>query len=170
MSSDDFNLRALFDALDSRRQERQMTWAEVAREVNRFRTTRRPIAASTMIGLRDKASAEGDGVLQMLLWLGRSPESFVRGAADCDAKRFRLPDVTTGQIVRWDTRALFDALNQGRTDRGLTWPQLAREIGGFTPGMLTNLAKGGRIGFPRVMRLVRFLDRPAVEFTRIADW
>jgi hypothetical protein len=170
MPSIDFDLRALYDALEARRQERRMTWADVAREVNRFRTTRHPVAASTMRGLRDTRSGEGDGILQMLLWLERSPESFVRGVAEADAPRYRLPDVTMGQIVRWNTRALFDALNAQRQARQLTWAQVAREIGGFTPGMLTNLAKGGRIGFPRVMRLVRWLDRPSVEFTRIADW
>jgi hypothetical protein len=47
---------------------------------------------------------------------------------------------------------------------------VAWEVGGFTPGMLTNLSKGGRIGFPRVMRLVRRLDQPAAVFTRIAGW
>jgi hypothetical protein len=36
--------------------------------------------------------------------------------------------------------------------------------------MLTTLARGPRIGFPRVMRLVRWLDRPAVTFTGIARW
>jgi hypothetical protein len=36
--------------------------------------------------------------------------------------------------------------------------------------MLTNLSKGGRIGFPRVMRLVKWLDQPAAVFTRVADW
>jgi len=54
-----FDLRALYDAIDARRQERNMTWAAVAREVNRFRTKRRPIAASTITGLRDRPVAEG---------------------------------------------------------------------------------------------------------------
>ena len=34
--------------------------------------------------------------------------------------------------------------------------------------MLTTLARGPRIGFPRVMRLVRWLDRPAVTTTAAA--
>ena len=81
-----------------------------------------------------------------------------------------MPELRSGQILRWDTRALFLALDAQRRERQLTWTEVARTIGGFTPGMLTNLAKGGRIGFPPVMRLVRWLDRPAVAFTRVSDW
>jgi hypothetical protein len=110
--------------------------------VNGLRTRRRPIAASTITGLKQKPAGEGDGILQMLLW----------------------------QILRWDTQALFTALDEQRRERQLTWTEVAREVRGFTPGMLTNLSKGGRIGFPRVMRLVRWLDQPAAVFTHIADW
>jgi hypothetical protein len=169
----DFDLRALYEALDARRRERALSWTALAAEVNRFRTTRRAIAVATIVGLRHKPAGEGDGILQMLLWLGRSPESFVPGNnvnGDSARDEYRLPELTTGQILRWDTRALFLALDAQRRERQLTWTEVARAVGGFTPGMLTNLAKGGRIGFPRVMRLVRWLDRPAVAFTRVSDW
>jgi hypothetical protein len=166
----DFDLFALYEAIDKRRREREMNWTSVAKEVNRFRTTRRPIAVSTITGLRTKSVGEGDGILQILLWLGRTPESFVSNITEADSERFQLSNLTTGQILRWDTRALFLALNAQRLQRQLTWSEVARELKGFTPGMLTNLSKGGRIGFPRVMRLVRWLGRPAVAFTRIADW
>ncbi len=157
----DFDLRAVYDALDARRRERQISWTVVASEVNRFRTRLRPIAVSTITSLRTKPKGEGDGILQMLLWLGRTPESFVPGVADAGAERFRLPDLKRGEILRWDTRALFRALDAERQERQLTWAQVAREVR-FTSGMLTTLAKGPKIGLPRVMRLVRWLDRPAV--------
>src|SRR5262249_22847744 len=108
--------------------------------------------------------------LQMLLWLGRAPESFMPDVPDADAPRYRLPDLATGQILRWDTKALFVALDERRRERGMTWAAVARDLRGFTPGMLTNLATGPRTGFPRVMRIVRWIDRPAVSFTRIANW
>jgi hypothetical protein len=165
----DFNLRAVYEALDERRRDRQISWTVVASEVNRFRTRLRPIAVSTITSLQTKPRGEGDGILQMLLWLGRTPESFVPGIADADAERFRLPTLTRGEILRWDTRALFLAVNAQRQERQLTWSQVAREVR-FTPGMLANLSKGPKVGFPRVMRLVRWLDRPAVAFTTIADW
>jgi hypothetical protein len=166
----DFDLFALYEAVDNRRRERKISWTSVAKEVNRSRTTRHPIAVSTITGLRHKPAGEGDGILQVLLWLGRTPESFVSNTKDSDSERFRLPTLTTGQILRWDTHALFLELNAQRLERQLTWPGVARELRGFTAGMLTNLSKGGRIGFPRVMRLVQWLDKPAVTFTRIADW
>jgi hypothetical protein len=166
----DFDLRTLYDALDERRRARNLTWAAVAAEVNRHHTRLRPIAQSTITGLKDKPRGEGDSILQMLAWLGRTPESFVPGIPDADAPRFQLPQLAKGQILRWDTLALFAALDARRQERGQTWAAVAREFRGFTPGMLTNLAKGSRIGFPRVMRLVRFLGEPAVAFTRIAAW
>jgi hypothetical protein len=169
MLQDDFDLRALYDALDEQRRQRNMSWTSVAREVNRFQTRPHAIAVSTITGLRQKPVGEGDGVLQMLLWLGRTPESFVPGITDAHSERYRLPDLTTDQVLRWDTRALFLALNSQRAERRMTWAGVARELRGFTPGMLTNLSKGGRVGFPPVMRLVRWLDRPAASFTRIAD-
>lgn len=105
----------------------------------------------------------------MLLWLGRTPESFVPGVADADAERFRLPKPAPGHVLRWDTKALHTALNAKRRDRGLTWAALAREVGGFSPGMLTSLSRNQRVALPRVMRLALWLDQPAVTFTRIAD-
>jgi len=166
----DVDPRALYDALDERRRARNLTWAVVTAEVNRHRTRLGPIAQSTITGLKDKSGGEGDGILQMLVWLGRTPESFVPGIPDADAPRFQLPPLAKGQILRWDTRALFAALDARRQERGQTWAALSQELRGFTPGMLTNLAKGPRIGFPRAMRLVRFLGEPAVGFTRIAAW
>lgn len=166
----DFDLQALYDAIDQERRARQLTWAQVAREVNKNRTPRRPIRASTITSLREKPVGEGDGILQMLLWLRRSPESFIPGFVGADDRRFQLPELTGGQILRWDTRALHASLDNERRARGLTWAQAAAEIGRFTPAMLTNLSKGGRIGFPRVMRLVVWLNKPAVTFTRIAPW
>jgi len=164
-----FSLSALYDAIDERRRDGELSWSQVAAEVSRCCTFRRPIAASTIAGLRTKRGGEGDGILQMLVWLGRSPESFVSGHPSADENRFRLPKLGRGQILRWDTKALHAAVNAQRQEFGWTWAETAKAIGGFTPGMLTLLSKGGRIGFPRVMRIVRWLDRPAVEFTHVCD-
>src|SRR5262245_16365800 len=75
----DFDLAALFDALDAQRQARGLSWAEVMREVNRGIATR-AVASSTVTRLRTQKVAEADGVLQMLRWLRRAPESFVPGS------------------------------------------------------------------------------------------
>jgi len=48
----------------------------------------------------------------------------------------------------------------------MTWSEVARALPGFAPGMLTNLANGPLIGFPRVMALPQWLGRPASDFVR----
>ena len=163
-----FALRALYDALDQQRRSRDLSWAAATREISHFVTDGHPIASSTITGLKTKAVAEGDGVLQMLVWLNRTPESFVPGFPDADAQRFHLPTLTEHQLLRWDVRALHAALNRERQARGMTWATVAREIGGVAPATLTYLAKGSRIGFPSpVMRLVAWLGQPAARYTRV---
>jgi hypothetical protein len=169
----DFDLKALYEALDEQRRSRGLTWAAVAREVNRIapgeHAAGHPIATSTITGLKTKGAGEGDGILAMLLWLHRSPESFIPGFEGADAERFRLREgLPREQCLRWDTKKLHAALNARRQDRRMTWRQVGQEVGGFTAGMLMNLSKGGRVGFPGVMRLVRWLDQPAAAFTRVA--
>jgi hypothetical protein len=166
----DFDLRALYDAMDEQRLARQMSWGAVAEQVNRLRTSRRPIAASTITALKQRPVGEGDGILQMLLWLRRTPESFVPGIMDPGSEIFCRPQLSTTEILRWDTQALFAALDEQRRTRQLTWTTVAREVGGFTSNMLTHLSKGGRVGFPHVMRLVRWLGQPAAVFIRVANW
>ena len=46
----------------------------------------------------------------------------------------------------------------------MTWNQVAEEVGGFTPAMLTGLARARHVGLPRVMRLLGWLDWPAADF------
>jgi hypothetical protein len=62
--------------------------------------------------------------------------------------------------------AMHAALDANRREQGMTWSEVAGEISGFTPSMLTNLANGPLIGFPRVMALVQRLGRPASDFVR----
>lgn len=167
--STDFDIGALYAALDAQRQGRGLSWQQVVREINaRFeRTPARPLSVSAVTGMRDRATIEGDGVLQMLRWLNRTPESFVPGYREEAA---RLPDVASHQILRFDTGKLYSALDAQRIERGMTWRQVADEIGGFTAAVLTRLSKGGRTGFPQVMRITRWLGRPAASFTQASDW
>jgi hypothetical protein len=154
-SLSDFSLAALYRALDAQRQARGLSWLQVTREINRLPDGApvRAISVSTMTSLRAKGVAEADGVLQMLLWLKRTPESFVPGHPDRDDATTRLPDVPPHRILRFDTRKLHAALDAKRRARTLTWAQVAGEIG-LGVSTLTHLAKGGRTGFPPVMRIV----------------
>ena len=165
--ADDFSLADLHAALDAQRRARGLTWAQAAREIGRqvAAVSGRGLSPSTVTGLSTRGNAEADGVLQMLLWLERSPESFARGDRAAAERAARLPDPGAGRVLRFDTARLHAALDARRVERGLTWAQLAREldVGATT---LSHLAAGGRTAFPHVLRLTRWLELPAARFTR----
>ena len=170
MAHPDFDLQALYAALDEQRCARALSWAAVTREINgHFQDIprSRPIATSTITGLRNKKIAEGDGILQMLLWLDRTPESFVPGMTwdPRVAALHKPPD----KRLRFDTRAMYSALDARRQTRQMSWDDVAHEIG-VSKNSLLYLAKASRTGFPVVMRIVEWLDRPVATFTRISDW
>ena len=165
----DFDLKALYQAIDAQRLSRELSWAAVVREISRNPSYGHAGSTSTITGVKDRTVAEGDGVLQMLLWLHRTPESFIPGFEAADSERFILPVPGEGQVLRWDAAQLYRALDVQRQARGISWKEAAQEIGGVSPGMLTNLAKGGRVGFPSVMRMVGWLEKPAVLFTRFSN-
>jgi len=166
-----FDLGALRAALDAQRRARGLTWAEAARQINAVGpdVPRHPIAVSTITGLGSKGLAEAAGVLQMLRWLGRSPESFVRGCSAELLERASLPAAGVNQVMRVDTRKLYDALDAQRRARGLTWERVAAETG-VHAAHARGLAKGGRTAFPGVMRLTAWLGQPASHFVRLTAY
>lgn len=170
----DFDVIALHAAIDARRIERRMNWKAVAREVNRSdeRYDVHPISPSTITGLKNKRwGVEGDGVLQMLLWLDRTPESFVPGHPGAAHPDARLPRVSGDKILRFDVPSIYAKLNNQRAARGLTWAQAAAQIGGlYRAETLKNMSKQQRTGFPHVMRLAQWLHCPAAALTRVAGW
>jgi len=130
----DFDIAALHSAIDARRTERGMSWKAVAREINRAeeRNSVHPISPATIIGLKDKRwGVEGDGVLQILLWLDRTPESFVPDHPGATRPEARLPRVPSGRILRFDVQLIFSKLDAQRSARQLTWSEVAAEVGRF---------------------------------------
>jgi len=121
-----------------------------------------------MTGTRTRAVAEGDGVLQMLRWLNRTPESFVPGGP-ASGRDGRLPEVPPHHTLRFDTKKIHAALDAQRVERRLTWAQVAHEVG-IGASSLTHLSQGGRAAFPQVMRIVRWLAKPAAHFMRTSNW
>lgn len=161
-----FDLRALQAALEEARRACGLSWADVAAEINApfAHMASLPISVTTIRGMAQKRSVTSAVVLQVLRWLGRTPESFLAPAAD--ELRESLPMAGPDQVLRFDTRALHAALDQARRERGMTWRQVAAELPGFTPSMLQNLVTGPLIGFPRVMTLTQWLGQPAAAFVR----
>ena len=169
--SSDFSLRALHAALDAQRKARGLSWSQVTQEMHQTfkHVSTRRLSPSTMSGIGARSSAEGDGVLAMLRWLNRSPESFIPGHKDSEDNDARLPDIPAGKILRFDTKKLYAALDSRRIERNMTWPQVAKEAGTGV-STLMYLSKRTRVAFPGVMRIFKWLGQPAAHFTRASDF
>jgi hypothetical protein len=163
-----FDMQAFYAALDAERRARSLSWSEALSEINKAfeGTPSIPISVSTVQGMLNRRSVTSAVVLQILRWLRRSPESFLAGSNAVLRPEETLPEPGPGRILRFDTRAMHAALNEERLRRGLSWKQVADELPGFSASMLTNLAQGPLIGFPRVMMITQWLNRPAVSFVR----
>ncbi len=167
MSTSDIDLNALFNALDSERQARSLSWSGLTREVNALfgDVPCPPIATSTITTLKTKPEVIGNAALQLLVWLGRTPESFIPGNHDAVKAEEALPRLDPDRILRFDTTAIFRALDSVRIERHLTWKQVAEEIGGVTSAQLTRFSKGAGIGMVTMGRIARWLGRPVASFT-----
>lgn len=161
-------MRALQAALDGERRFRNLTWDQLAADINDpFRHTPSiPISVGTLSAMTKKRSVTSAVVLQVLRWLRRTPESFLAGRDQPPLPAEHLPEAGPSRILRFDTAAMHAALNARRQEKGITWSEVAKEMPGFTPSMLTNLANGPLIGFPRVMTITQRLGRPAADFVR----
>jgi hypothetical protein len=104
----------------------------------------------------------------MLRWLRRSPESFLPGQEDAPLGSAQLPMEGSG-VLRFDTRAIYNALQAQRSDRGMTWVQVTAEAGVPDASSLTRLQKGGRVTFPLVMRITMWLGQLAANFVRVSE-
>ena len=157
-----FDVDRYFEALDTERQRRGLTWAAVTRELNApfaHRPDIHPISGSTLTGMRGRASLNGNIVVHTLMWLRRTPEEFTDGHPVAPKA---LPELAPRHLPRWDTEHLFAALDEQRRDQGRTWTELAAAVGDVTPEMLKGLRR--QVGFPRVMGVLAWLDRPAADF------
>jgi hypothetical protein len=165
----DFDMAALHDAIDAQRRIRGLSWAGATREINRpdARPVLHPINVSSVRGTGSGRGIEGNVVLQILQWLDRTPESFVPNHPAPTTRETMLPRTPPDRHLRWDVPMLYAALNEKRQRRALTWRQLAAEIGGCTPAMLTGLARARHLSIVAAMRLVTWLDRPAADFVAL---
>jgi hypothetical protein len=84
----EFDALALFAALDAQREERGLSWSGVAREIWELsaelnaRRRDHPISPPTLTGMAKRGDISCQHALFMPRWLGRSPESFLRGGDD----------------------------------------------------------------------------------------
>jgi len=161
-------MKALHATLDAERRARHLSWIELTAEINEpfAHSSSIPISVATIRDMPNKRSVASAVILQILRWLGRTPESFLSGPELALAPSEIVPDPGPSRILRFDTRAMHGALNAERVKRGMKWKQIAGELPGFTEGMLTNLANGPLIAFPGVMMITQWLGQPAANFVR----
>lgn len=140
----DFDIQELHAALNAARQVHGLSWTALVAEINKpFEGTPSiPFSVSTVTGMPNKSSITSAVVLQILRWLGRTPESFLSGRCDAPQADENLPDPGLGRILRFDTRAMHAALDAEHLKRGIKWKQVAEELPGFTESMLTKPCKG----------------------------
>jgi hypothetical protein len=175
----DFDGNALFAALQAKRQAEGLSWAGAAAAIwdmssalNAARDARglanHPISPSTLQTLGKRGATTCQHALFFLRWLGRTPESFLDGAAIGDGEP--LPACGPGRRPRWDLKALHAGLNESRVGRGSTWAQTASELR-CQPGQLTGL-KTARFatGMTLAMRITQWVGRPAADFIYVARW
>ena len=65
---------------------------------------------------------------------------------------------------RFNASALYAALDSQRRSRGLTWPQVGKEIG-VSVSTLTRTKRGGRMEVDGMLAMVRWLGRTVESFT-----
>lgn len=68
-------------------------------------------------------------------------------------------------MLRFDPRALYEALDRRRLARGLTWAQIAREIG-VSASTISGTRNGGRLEVDGMLAMVSWLGRPVEDFVR----
>lgn len=153
-----FDVRALYEALNAERERRETSWAAIARETH--------VSAATISRTSDADDLEADGMLQLVRWIGLAPESFARDS------QVRVPMAKALQqasgILRGDTRSLYTAIDEKRSDHCSRWSEVADELEVHLPkSRLTNLRKGGRSTAQTLLSASRWLGRESLEFLRI---
>ncbi len=165
-----FDTQALYLAIDSRRTELGLSWTGVAKQIwelssdlNDRRKDHR-IGPSTLSNLGKGPGTTCQHALFMLRWLGRTPESFLRGSSGDDDPRFALPQAGPDRRLRWNLKLTYGAMDEQRREQGLTWSALAAILG-CTSNQLTALRTAKfATGVDLAVRIVQWLDRPAADF------
>jgi hypothetical protein len=178
----EFDGLALFSALDTQREERGLSWSGVARQIWELsaelnaRRGDHPISPATIVAVGKRGNTTCQHALFMLRWLGRTPESFLRGSGTVAAGT--LPAVGPDHRLRWNLHesrrhpapGLYEAMNARRQSEELTWVELARRLR-CGPNQLSGLRIARyAIAMTLAMRITQWLQRPAADFIYAASW
>jgi hypothetical protein len=137
-----FDMAAFADALEEQRKARGLSWAEATREIRRGRESFAAMSTSSFKSMASKGSGNSAIVLQALLWLDRTPESFVVGRTRPPSEAERLPRPPEGHTLRFDSLIIHPALDAQREALGMTWREVAGALPRFNESVLRRLAEG----------------------------
>src|SRR5262249_15487441 len=162
----EFDIHAMFIAIDTRRVERGLSWPNLARVLwdqsvglNQERRDH-PISPATLTGIDRRGDCTCQHALFILRWLGWPPDAFL-SPIPSETSRAALPKTDEHHRLRWDLSALYDALNERRREQRLTWRRLADELR-CTEHQLTGIRTARfAIGMRLIMRIVQWLEQPA---------
>jgi hypothetical protein len=170
----EFDVGLLFDALDTQRATRGLSWRGVAQDIwnqsadLNARRNDHPLSAATLSGLRVRRATSCQHALFMLRWLGRAPESLLLGPPV--PWETELVDPGPDRRLRWNLSRLSKAVEAGRVQHQLTWGQLAGRLG-CTPHQLTGLRRVTfAVDINLTMKIVQWLGCSAAEFIDAAEW
>jgi hypothetical protein len=170
-----FDIAALHAALDDKRNSLGLSWRSVAKQLWELssdlndRRRDHPISPSTLTNMVKHPRISCQHALFMLRWLGRTPESFLKGATG-DDERFALPSAGPDRRLRWALKLLYASMDEKRRRDGLTWAALAAILG-YSPSQLTGLRTAKfATGMDLAMRIVQWIGRPAAAFVYPASW
>jgi hypothetical protein len=175
VGSGEFDVDALFTALDGRRRAEGLSWTGVAdaiwqlsAELNDKRHDH-PIAPTTLSGMAKRGNTSCQHALFILRWLGTAPEDFIAEPYPATVG-VPLPGTDSAHRLRWSLTALHAALDKSRAERAETWQQAARRLS-CTPSQLTGLRTAKfATGMRLAMRISQSLGRPAADFVYISTW
>ena len=68
-------------------------------------------------------------------------------------------------MIRFDSKALFTALDKKRTQQDMTWKQVAEEIG-ISQSTIQKTKSGGRMEVDGMLQMVDWLSVPVETFVK----
>lgn len=71
-------------------------------------------------------------------------------------------------MLRFDSRALFEALDRQRSARSMTWEQIAGEMG-VSAATIKRLRGGGRMEVDGMLAMVQWLGVPVETFVQESE-
>ena len=155
----DFDIAALFEVMDAKREAEGLTWGQVNRRLGWM-------SNATFDRMRERRQSSCNHILPMIQWVGRTPESFT--VEPDGGVHELLPDPSPGRWRWWWAHHdLATEVDVKRCDLGLSWEEVAEAMGlgaGAADGIkgIDKLRYGPPIGM--AMIAARWVGRSAASF------